>query len=246
MSHVAPFERHLEAISVESVRLAAVTAEALDRKVPSCPEWTGRDLIDHLWHVHTFWHAQVRAGDETARRDPGERAIPEGEQVGDWLEEAGAGLVDDLADAGPDAPCWNWSGHDLNVRWVARRMALETAVHRFDGELTGSDPTPIETDLAVDGIDEFLRVHLQTDVPETPEATLGGTLCLACSDSDDAWIVEIGGGQLRVREGSGPATACLRGTASDLYLFTWNRIGVDDLELTGDRSVAAAWATLPG
>jgi uncharacterized protein (TIGR03083 family) len=245
VSDPVPFERHLEAITAEAVRLAAVTAEALDRKVPSCPEWTGRHLIDHVWHVHTFWHAQVRAADESARRDPGERSIPEGEEPGDWLEDAAAGLVDDLAEAGPAAPCWNWSGRELAVRWVARRMALETTVHRFDGELTGGAPTPIETDLAVDGIDEFLRVHLQTDLPETPEATLGGTLCFACTDSDHAWIVEVGRGQLRVREGSGPASACLRGTASDLYLFTWNRRSVDELELTGDRSVAAAWATLP-
>jgi uncharacterized protein (TIGR03083 family) len=245
VSKLASFDRYLEAISSEAVRLAAVTADSLDLKVPSCPEWTGRDLIDHVWHVHTFWQAQVRVADESVRKDPGERSIPASEPPGDWLEDAAAGLVDELSDAGPESPCWNWSGRDLNVRWVARRMALETAVHRVDGELTGGDPTPIETDLAVDGIDELLRVHLQIDVPETPEATLGGTLCLACSDSDDAWIVDVGGGQLRVREGSGPASACLRGTASDLYLFTWNRTAVDALELTGKRSVASAWATLP-
>jgi len=246
MSNVATFERHLEVISYEAVRLAAVTAEALDLKVPSCPEWTGRDLIDHVWHVHTFWHAQVRAADDSARRDPGERSIPKGEEPGDWLEDAAGGLVEALEAAGPDAPCWNWSGEALNVGWVARRMALETAVHRFDGELAVGDQTPIEADVAVDGIDEFLRVHLQSDVPDAPEATLGGTLCLACSDTGKAWIVEVGAGQLRIREGSGPASACLRGTASELYLFTWNRVGVDDLELTGSRSVAAAWATLPG
>jgi uncharacterized protein (TIGR03083 family) len=245
MSTEIPFEHYLGAISAEAVRLAAVTADSLVRKVPSCPEWNGRDLVDHVWHVHTFWLTQVRAANESGRTDPGERAIPTGEQPGDWLEEAAATLVDILSDAGPESPCWNWSGHDLTARWTARRMALETAVHRYDGELAADDPTPIETDLAVDGIDEFLRVHLASDVPEMPQATLGGSLCLACSDSERAWIVEVGGGQLRVREGSGPASACLRGTASDIYLFTWNRIGVDDLELTGNRSVAAAWTTLP-
>lgn len=245
MSTAVPFEEHLEAISAESTRLAVVTADSLDRKIPSCPEWTGRDLIDHVWHVHTFWLAQVRLADLSARREPGERSIPAGESPGDWLEDAAATLVDALSEAGPDSPCWNWSGEDLTARWVGRRMALETAVHRFDGELAGDDPTPIEPDLAVDGIDEFLHVHLQGDVAEAPEATLGGTLCLACSDSASAWIVEVSGGQLKVREGSGPASACLRGTASDLYLFTWNRVSVDDLELTGNRSVATAWATLP-
>jgi uncharacterized protein (TIGR03083 family) len=245
MSNVAPYERHLEAILAEAVRLATATADCLDRRVPSCPEWRGRDLVDHLWHVHTFWQAQLRAADASARRDPGERSIPAGEQPGDWLEEAAGGLVEALAAVGPEAACWNWSGQDFDAKWVARRMALETAVHRFDGELTLGDPTPIATDLAVDGIDEVLRVHLPTDIADSPEVALGGTLCLACSDADDAWIVDVGAGHLRVREGSGPASACLRGTASDLYLFTWNRRSVDELELTGDRSVAAAWATLP-
>jgi hypothetical protein len=57
--------------------------------------------------------------------------------------------------------------------------------------------------------------------------------------------VEIGMGRLRVREGRGPASACLLGPASHLLLFVWNRIGVEGLELTGDPAVASAWAGLP-
>ena len=39
-------------------------------------------------------------------------------------------------------------------------MALEAAVHRYDAELAHRDPTPVADDLAVDGIDEVLRVML--------------------------------------------------------------------------------------
>ena len=92
-------------------------------------------------------------------------------------------------------------------------MALESAVHRYDAELAAESPTSIASDLAVDGIDEFLTVHLTTNLPEYPEATLGGPLCLACSDTDDAWTVEIGAGKFRVRGGRGPAAAYLSGTA---------------------------------
>jgi uncharacterized protein (TIGR03083 family) len=171
--------------------------------------------------------------------------MPTADEPGDWVEDAATRLVGALADAGPDAPCWNWSGEQPDVAWVARRMALETVVHRYDGELGAGVPTAVDPDLAVDGIDERLAVHLRTDVPEEPEATLGGSLCLACSDRDDAWVVEVGRGQLKIRHGSGPASACLRGLASDLFLFTWNRIGLEELELTGERSVAENWATLP-
>jgi hypothetical protein len=77
-----------------------------------------------------------------------------------------------------------------------------------------------------------------------PDASLGGPICLACSDTDNAWTVEIGGGKIRVRDGRGPAVAYLSGTASALFLFVWNRVTPDDLELTGDRGVAYAWAKL--
>jgi uncharacterized protein (TIGR03083 family) len=241
----ASFEQHVETVSVEAERLGIVTIDALDRVVPSCPEWTGRELIDHLWHVQSFWLAQVLVADLSEAVEIGDRSLPTEGEPAEWLEQAAAELVDAMRSVGPEAPCWNWSGEDLTVGWVARRMALETAVHRYDGELAAESPTPIDTHLSADGIDEFLMVHLRTDLPAEPTATLGGTLCLACSDIEQAWTVEVGGGHLRVRNDRGPASACLRGTASDLFLFVWNRVSLDALELTGDRSVAAAWASLP-
>jgi uncharacterized protein (TIGR03083 family) len=246
MSSTPPsFDEYLAEISSEAVRLAAVTIETLDEAVPSCPGWTGRDLVDHVTDVFSFWNTQVLAADETRRVELGDHSSPSEGEPGEWLEQAAEDLLEALRSAGPESPCWNWAGRDTTSSWVARRMALQAAVHRFDGELTAGEPTSIDARLSADGIDEFLTVYLRADLPDVPTATLGGSLCLACTDTDDAWIVEIGGGRLRVRNDRGPAAACLRGTASDVFLFVWNRLGPDDLELTGDRAVAAAWADLP-
>ncbi len=239
------FERFLDVVPREAARLAVVTAPLLDERVPSCPDWTARELVGHLWRVYWFWHAQVIAADPTDRVDPGDRPLDPDAEPGDALELAAAELVEAMRGAGAGASCWNWSGVNPTVSWLARRMALETAVHRYDGELCAGTPGTIDADLAADGIDEYLRVHLFADIPDAPTATLGGTLCLACSDTGDAWTVEIGMGRLRVREGRGPASACLLGPASHLLLFVWNRIGVEGLELTGDPAVASAWAGLP-
>jgi uncharacterized protein (TIGR03083 family) len=239
------FEPYLDIVPAEAARLATVTASVLDERVPSCPDWTARELLGHLCRVYRFWHAQVVSADPRDRVDPGDGSLPPDAEPGAALEQAGAELVEAMHGAGPEAPCWNWSGVDPTVSWLARRMALETALHRYDGELCAGNPGRIDAELAADGIDEYLLVHLTADIPEVPTATLGGTLCLACSDTGDAWTVEIGMGRLRVREGRGPASACLLGTASDLLLFVWNRLGVDGLELTGDRAVANAWAGLP-
>src|ERR1035438_2864885 len=86
--------------------------------------------------------------------------------------------------------------------------------------------------------------RLATDVPESPDVALGGVLCLACADHAAAWTVEIAAGRLRWREGRGPADAVLVGSASDLYLYCWNRRPLEVLELTGNREVAANWSSL--
>jgi uncharacterized protein (TIGR03083 family) len=239
------FEERVNAVEDESARLSSVIADVLDAQVPSCPEWSARELAQHVAGVFTFWAHQLASADPTERRDPpGYESIAASDPVA-WLDAATGVLVESLSELGPDEPCWNWSGTDLDSGWVARRTALEIAIHRYEGELAARTTTAIATALAVDGIDERLEVHLRADVPECPEVSLGGPICLSCSDVDAAWVVEVGGGRLRTRRKPGPAAAVLRGSASDLFLFSWNRIGTEALELTGERSVAEAWASLP-
>lgn len=195
--------------------------------------------------VFTFWRAQLETASPGARTEAAS-GVPPGSDLMSWFEEARAKLQEALGDRDPAEPCWNWSGTDLTARWVARRMALESAVHRYDATFAVGSPAPIDRELAVDGIDEWLGVHLATDVPEAPEASLGGVLCLACADDRAAWTVEVVGGHLRWREGRGPADAVVVGSASDLYLFSWNRRPLEVLDLTGSREVAAAWSSLSG
>jgi uncharacterized protein (TIGR03083 family) len=221
---VLGFDEYTGAIEEETARLAAVVGDVLTETVPSCPEWTGYDLVEHLSEVFRFFREQLIAADPSTRRDIDRQGIPAGASPTHWLESMASSLVSAVEQAGPDAPCWNWSGEDLHAGWVARRMALETAVHRFDAELTALEPTPVQRDLAVDGVDERLMVHLRSDLPDHPSATLGGSLCLACSDADAAWVVEVAQGQLHVRGGRGPASAYVRASASDLFLFSWNRV----------------------
>ena len=218
----------------------------LDEPVPTCPGWTVADLLEHLGDVYKFWTVQVEAGNPEARTDPPTRGLPPGGDVVAWFGDAADFLVDVLSSPEPNAedPCWNWSGRDRTLAWVARRMALETAVHRFDLELATGTDWSLAPELAADGIDEWLSVHLATDVPETPGAALGGVLCLACDDVPAAWTVEVGGGKLKFREGRAPADAVLVGTASDLYLYSWNRVPIDRLQLTGSEAVALAWSRL--
>jgi uncharacterized protein (TIGR03083 family) len=242
---VLGFDAHLEAVDRESARLVTLADRIGAAPVPSCPEWTGLDLVEHVGMVLSFWTGQLRAADVVGPHELDRPPIGSEADPAEWLHEHAAAILAALGELGADSPCWNWSGEAFDSGWVARRMGLELAVHRYDGELAAAETTPVPSALAADGLDERILVHLRVDAPEQPDATLGGSLGFQATDAPAAFVVEVSGGRLNVREGRAPASAYLRGTASDLFLFSWNRVGLDHLEVTGDRSVAAAWSTLP-
>ena len=244
-SHRLDYESHRAALGRECDLLLGAGGEELSVRVQTCPEWLLSDLIGHLGDVFMFWRAQLEAASPDSPSEPPSKGAPADSELAGWFEDACNDLQAALSGRDLDEPCWNWSGTDLSAGWVARRMALESAVHRYDAELSLGVAKGIERELAIDGIDEWISVHLATDVPEAPEANLGGVLCLACSDDTAAWTVEVAGGRLRWREGRGPADAVLVGSASDLYLYCWNRRPLEALELTGSREVAVAWTSLP-
>lgn len=239
------FDERLDAVEKEADRLAEVAQSRFLAPVPSCPEWLVRDLLDHLSGVLGFWTVQVAAADPDKRHEFDQGEDLAGQQLIDDLLARARDLNGALRHAGPESPCWNWSGRDLSANWVARRMSLEIAVHRYDGELSAGETTEVPLPLAVDGLAERIYVHLSNDVADEPEATLGGSLCLACTDADAAFVVEVARGRLHVRDTAGPASAFVRAPASDLFLFSWNRLPLERLSVTGDREVAAAWASLP-
>lgn len=244
------FASYVDAIGEEADRLAHVTGRGFAQMVPTCPGWSVADLVGHVAIVYEHWTARLDAADPEQEdgadgADGASVAAEAGPDVLAALDGAVVRLTAALERLGPDSPCWNWSGHDLVAAWVARRMALETAVHRFDGENAVGRAAPIETELAVDGIDERIGVHLEADLPEAPDATLGGSASLVCDDADAAWTLDVAGGRVRWRRGRGPADVVLVGSASQLLLFVWNRIGPDALRLTGRRDVAEAWSSLP-
>lgn len=255
------FESYLDACAEELERTVdALEASETEVPVPTCPGWTATDLSEHLRRVYAHWRDRLAEGgtrvlnrsdhpSPAAAPGPGgEAAVPRrsGRLACEGLYEEGSRLLAELTAAGPEASCWNWTGVDQTGAWLARRIALETAVHRVDSELCAGAARPVEAELAADGIEERIEVYLRHDLEGSRDATLGGTLCLVCSDLDAAVVVEVAGGRLRWRRGRGPADAALVGTASQLFLFSWNRFPLDELSLTGRRDVALSWSALPG
>jgi uncharacterized protein (TIGR03083 family) len=231
-----PYDRMLELIEGRSAALRSALAAALAERVPSCPDWTGRDLIAHLGEVQRFWAVAVVAGKPEIA--PEDADVPEREPTGDlldWSERSTGALLDALRDAGPDRPVWSWWGPTTAAR-VARHQLQEAGVHAWDAEDTIGRSGPLPAEIAADGVDEFLSVEVPTNGTwPHPAAAVGLTATDAPGDDRRVVLVPAGG---TLEPGPATGNAVLGGSASDLILALYGRRPVDSLVVTGDPEVA--------
>jgi uncharacterized protein (TIGR03083 family) len=222
-------ERYLEAIEEESAALAASARRNLGARVPSCPDWSMQDLVGHIGRVQRFWGEMA----ERAFEDPSDtqnHSPPEGIDVVEWFEESARNLLSALDGSDLDRSMWSWS-RVKTVSFVPRRMAQETAMHRWDAQNAVGDPADIAGDLAVDGIDELLFVFLPAGAPlEEPQ---GSSVHIHTTDSAGEWLAILEGEPVVTREHA-KGDVALRGPSSDVLLFLWGRIEPSALEIHGD------------
>ena len=225
-------ERYLEAIEKESAALLDAARGNLDAHVPSCPGWNMSDLLGHLGEVQRRWN-EIAARGLTDPRDTEDHDPPEGVDLIEWFGEGPRLLVDTLADADLEQQIWSWSPVK-KVGFVPRRMAQETAVHRWDAQNAVGDPSDIDSDLAADGIDELFYVWLpaRASLKEQPRTTVH----IHTTDTDGEWLIVLDEEPIVTREHA-KGDAALRGPASDVLLYLWGRIDASSLEIHGDPAV---------
>ena len=234
-------------------RAAVSSAPSLDVQVPTCPEWTLFDLVQHLGEGRRSWAATVAAGPAAApparSGSEGAPAAPrEREALLARLAASTQQLLDALREAGPDRGCWTWWGTSQSPQTcgaVARRQLQEITVHTYDAQLTVGAPKPLPDEVALDGVEEFLSTCCATTSawPHEPaavdyHATEGRSWRL--------WLSADGARTARLPDPDTlPATAAdedrdgadasARGAASELVLTLYGRIPVDSLKLDGAR-----------
>jgi hypothetical protein len=122
------------------------------------------------------------------------------------------------------------------------------AVHRWDAEAAAGRPTAIESKLAADGINEVLDSWLPAGRRKGP-TDLHGVVHLVATDASYEWFVRLRGEGVAlldtgtIFDGDHHARAEATGTASDLLLTLYGRLGPDVLQLTGDPRLFAALRT---
>jgi uncharacterized protein (TIGR03083 family) len=228
----------VSAVRTEGEALVAAARMGADAAVPTCGDWTIADLARHVWQVYANVTLFVSSRATSRPEQLPER--PEGDPIA-LLATQLDDLVIALEEAEADTPIWTWvfDAPEGAIFW-ARRMAHESAVHRFDAQNAQGIRQPIDAELAADGIDELIdlivpRVYGRDQI-EGPV----GTVKLRSLDGNQ-WFLELeatGVRRLALIE-SPQVTAA--GTDSALLLAAYGRIPWSSLDLTGDPSVLESW-----
>jgi uncharacterized protein (TIGR03083 family) len=241
---------YLASIEADGERISAALAAGGARRIPWSDSWTVRACAHHLGSAHRGTAAIV-AGRPTA--DFGvfadlDAPADDDPALGAWVAQGTAALLGELGGVDPSAPCWTWWPDATTVGFWHRRMALETAVHRWDLELgVGGDVAPIEPALASDGVDEFLDafVGMARLVHDAPGG--GETFHLHCTDVEGEWLIGFptNGARTLTREHA-KGDVAIRGPAMGLLLYVWGRLDADaaGVEIVGDDTLVERWDVL--
>jgi uncharacterized protein (TIGR03083 family) len=233
---------YLASLRADAELLLEAAGGALDRPVPTCPGWTCERLVGHIGRVHRWTAGWVATG-----ASPDVERPPAGREVVAWARAGVDEIVAALAVGADEGQVETWAGPQPAMFWP-RRMAVETALHRFDAQAAVDRGRPVGTPLAVDAIDELFTVIL----PWRGTGDLGGsgeTIHLHATDPDldldggGEWLVTLGENGVTVDHVHAKGDVAVRGSASDLLLLLWNRVDTDRFQVFGDQALLARWRT---
>lgn len=233
----------LDALRSESDALSRTCrAAGLEAPVPSCPGWDVADLVWHLTWVHDLIRTWAERLSPVPERIERPERVPQ-EMMLDTFQKGADALHSTLAAADLDAHVWTFTD-DHSVRFLLRRAAHETAVHRWDADVAAGQPNAVPGELASDGIDEFLTHFV--GAPADGATPVGGSVHLHCTDVAGEWTLrprsDVG---FDLERAHAKGDCALRGTASELLLSLWHRRPITDLDVIGDQDVAARFLAFP-
>ena len=173
-------DRARRAIIEHTSRLAAAAAAARpDAAVPTAPEWTVADLVEHVGQTQ-HWVAEIierRITDPTQLptemavlpTDPGEWQA--------WLSESAQRVASACSDDALDAPVFNAAGDErTGTQFWMTSVLNETVVHGFDAANAAGCSADIDADIAAALISNHLAMLTSpTWEMQRSESALTGT-----------------------------------------------------------------------
>ena len=234
-------DRFLACLDADYRRMHDIAAGGdLSSPVPSCPDWTLKDLVEHTAMVYLHKVKATELGGEDMADWPPDIS---GRPTLDVFENAYAQLTNMFATHDPSDHSGTWYDPDQTVGFWIRRMAQETVIHRRDAELAVGDADSGRPRTRRGRHHRTAR-HLHR-LPD-PQVEQGIQPALEPSDGDsllvDAggarWLATIGLGGVEVSRMQQPsdATVQVSGAPSDVLFWLWNRTSPADgsVDVQGD------------
>jgi uncharacterized protein (TIGR03083 family) len=240
---------YVSIISDESSRI--VSAYELDRQaaIPWSDRWTVATVARHVAATHHVVADIVRGRPDADFGLFSDLQTPpkDSPEFVDWSRSGTASLLEQLSSVPADDECWSWFEPGRRVGWWARRMAHEAVVHRSDTDAAQGRELSVASDVAADGIDEFLDVFVAA-ARTAHDAPAGPTVSFECSDRNERWWLDLSNrGQRIVSREPIDASVRICGTAEQLLLIVWGRVPASEaagVEISGDVGELDRWSEL--
>jgi uncharacterized protein (TIGR03083 family) len=234
---------YLNSIEADRRTLVGIAAEVdLGLAIPGCPDWTFKDLLDHVSGA-TRWMSKCVSEGLAAQ----ERILPPAPEGRDellaWFNQSIDELLTVLSGTPPDDLVWTPIRGALGSVWWRRKAALEVAIHRTDAEQAlGAGPGAIHPRLALDGIDEYAEEFLPLMLHAVAEPPPVTAVLLSPDDINDSRTLSL----IRAGDDTDPGEPHVEITAPayELLLWMWNRLPDGALSVRGDDAVVSWWKAL--
>jgi uncharacterized protein (TIGR03083 family) len=252
MAQLSPdrLDAQLETCTAQFADLVSASDPGLH--IPTCPDWTLRQLATHVGRAHR-WAAEIvrtRAVEGIPFREVPDGAYPaEPAERDAWLRAGARRLTDAAGEAGTDI-VWSFVGAVPATFWT-RRMAHETLVHLADAQLAAGQQPAMDPAAAADAIDEWLSVMSGPNPGSADDraAAMPVDAVMHVHATDDG----LDGGEWQIRNtaggivvsagGHGSGDVGLSGPAQSLLLVLMGRLPQADpgVSVHGDGGILAAW-----
>lgn len=241
-----PAAWYADHLVADAERITDLIADGgLDAPVAACPGWDVHRLVVHLGVIHRWARECI---ERAAPPDGMEQFEPGHGDLGEWFDEGARAIATTVRDIDPDAPTW----HPFTVARVAgvwpRRMANETAMHRWDAQAAVGAVDPLDPELASDGIDEYFELAIPRLIKREGLTVPTSSFHVHCTDVDGEWLVWGEDGTYRVKRAHEKGDAALRGPAEAILLRLWGRASprADELSPVGNETALNDWLAFSG
>ncbi|UBU08509.1 maleylpyruvate isomerase family mycothiol-dependent enzyme [Nonomuraea gerenzanensis] len=222
--------------------------------VPTCPEWTLADLVDHVGGTQRM--VAMLVGEQLSEPSKAFAAlVPGPADPGEWRAWLGDGVAraqQAFAAVTDETPVWDPSGGAAGVPFWSRRLLGEICVHRADAAAALGTRYELDPELAVAALEDWLATMTSRGYwenrPGFADAMRGDgqSLHFHATDAPGEWVARREPDRVALERTHDKADVAVRGPAAELLLVVSRRRPLDEaptLEVQGDRALLDHWIT---